>query len=169
MTSSSLPNSFRRMASLRAPKRWETEGASSGVYGGWGRKVSQGSVISSSVFKLVCGCALSRWRISAAFLWVPILLTCFCNYLRGLVQRPELMVWPRGIMDKKNHPTASLLTIRFTKLLPSSSQREFCGSRLGLVEPNEHTLLNIPTHQYLCSHFLDAESSVARCQVVIRR
>jgi len=73
------------MATLRAPVRWKPEGTRSGVYGGWGRRVSPGFVISFSVFKLVCGHALILRRISAAFLSGPNLPKCFCNDLRVLV------------------------------------------------------------------------------------
>jgi len=46
------------MASLRAPKRWKSEGARSGVFGGGCRTIHLSFEISSRVFKLVCGHAL---------------------------------------------------------------------------------------------------------------
>lgn len=43
------------MASMRTPKRWKSEGAISGLYGGLRINVHLSFVIASCVFRLVCG------------------------------------------------------------------------------------------------------------------
>ena len=69
-SSSSSSNSILWIESFRAPIRWKSEGAISGLYGGWSNNVQTSLVMASRVFKLVCGLALSCWStISVGFLW----------------------------------------------------------------------------------------------------
>ena len=62
VTVSSLPNLFPWMASLRAQKRWKSEGARSGLYGGWRRTVQQ-TFDCFPCFKIcVWSCCLVLWE-----------------------------------------------------------------------------------------------------------
>ena len=44
------------MASLKAPKRWKSEGAVSVLKGGWGKTVHPSFAIAFCVIRLVCVC-----------------------------------------------------------------------------------------------------------------
>ena len=56
---SSLPNFLPWMASLRAPKRWKSVAAKSGLYGGWTGTVCLSFVTASYASRLVCSHVLS--------------------------------------------------------------------------------------------------------------
>lgn len=70
ITSSSSSNSILWIELCRAPIRWKSEGAISGLYSGWNNNVQASLVMAFRVFKLVCGLALSCWSIIyVGFLW----------------------------------------------------------------------------------------------------
>ena len=59
-TTSLMTNLFPRMASLRAPKRWKTEGARSVLYSVWGRTVHPSAVLVFRAFRRVWLCVVLK-------------------------------------------------------------------------------------------------------------
>lgn len=115
ITMSSVPHFFPWMTSWQSPKRCNSEGARTGLCGGWGRTVHLSVVIVSCVFKLVCCCGLSCWkRISASFLWDWTLLKCFCKVLKVWMYRFELVVWSHCVMLTEVTSCASHKTVAMT-------------------------------------------------------
>jgi len=61
---SSLSNLFPKIASLRAPKRWKSGEARSGLDGGWRITVRVSSVVASYGFRCVCACVVMLKEVS---------------------------------------------------------------------------------------------------------
>jgi hypothetical protein len=77
LRSTSQKNCFKLLSSAKwrprstfftGTNRWQSEGASSGLWAGWGRTVHPMFAVASRVRKLVWGCALS-WRRRTSFMF----------------------------------------------------------------------------------------------------